>query len=129
MYKIIVFMSFFIRNTLISNPFKSIVFESSCFFDDAINLLLPKYLSLIAEPFLSFFTFNIVGIYYRNRKFPAIGSILYLFFYFLHSSILSLIVRVNFEKMTLFIVFITYVSFHFIMFKLKSLFINLIINC
>lgn len=94
MYGLIKTISVIIRQFLVPNPFEPRA--------DALLL------NLIAEPFLHIITYNIVGIFYESRSAPALGSFLYLLFYFVHTGLLILMGFFSWNKIAIMIIVVSY---------------------
>lgn len=113
MYKIIAFISVFIRQFVLPNPFEALdgVFPIPLF---GVDFPIPAfYINWIAEPFLHVITFNIVGIYYsRSDHFPAVGSFLYLLFYSIHVGLIYLMGIFNFSWIAISIILFGYIFLH-----------------
>ena len=80
----------FIRQFLMPNPFDVLGEGITVAIGGAPFLLSPDALNWIAGLFLPAFTFAVVGLYYARYSFPALGSILYMIFFCLHTFILYL---------------------------------------
>ena len=78
MYKIIAIISLLVRQFVLPNPFE-------CFGDAA------WLINLAIEPILHFAAYQTTGMFYSRSSIPAIGSILYLFFYACYIGVLSLL--------------------------------------
>lgn len=68
LYGIVMVISFLSRQFWIPNPFE-------CFGEKSFVI------NLLAEPFLHFLTYMLVGLVYRKGECPAYGSFLYIVFY------------------------------------------------
>lgn len=77
MYKIVAFISYFVRQNCMPNPFGT-----------DLNAWLMDLLGMSA--ILHVFTFGIVGLFYEEGSAPVLGSLLYLFFYSVHMGLLVL---------------------------------------
>lgn len=95
MYKIMAGLSILIRQFYIPNPFE------------------PRadawLLNLIAEPVMYMITFNVVGIFYARGSAPALGSFLYLIFYFIHTGLLMLMGYFQWTKIAIIIIAVSYI--------------------
>lgn len=113
MYKIIAFISVFIRQFAFPNPFESLegMFSMPFF---GVDVPIPAIcINWVAEPILYAITFNVVGIYYsRSYHFPAVGSFLYLLFYSMHVGLIYLAGCFNFEWIAIIAILICYVCLH-----------------
>lgn len=61
---------------------------------EAPLLLTPEILNWIADPIIVAITFGVVGLHYIKGSEPALGSILYMFFYAVHIGLLYLMLSV-----------------------------------
>ena len=77
MYHIMKIISIWVRFAYMPNPFGSI--ENG------------EVYNILAEPVLHIATFFVVGLFYDRGSEPALGSLLYLIFYFVHVGIILLI--------------------------------------
>lgn len=77
MYKIVAVISYFVRKNCMPNPFGT-----------DLNAMLLDMFGMSA--LLHCITFGIVGMFYEKGSAPAIGSMLYLFFYCVHMCLLML---------------------------------------
>lgn len=75
-YKFIATISVFIRSFYLSNPFVNC--EN--------GVLINFWVGIILGPI----TYGVVRLYYRGGTMPAVGSILYLFFYIVHTGLVML---------------------------------------
>ena len=76
MYKIMAAISLFIRNFYLPNPFEHI----------EMGVLINWGVGLALYPI----TFFIVGLFYERGSAPALGSLLYLFFYAVNTGLIIL---------------------------------------
>lgn len=119
-YKVFALISFLVRSLATPNPFNSLQGQYM-----EINGLefpvIPEIINILVEPILGVFTFIIVGLYYyRSEKTPLKGSILYLFFYWIHVGLISVIVKFNFSALSIFLVATFYVILHILIFVITS---------
>ncbi len=119
-YKVFAFISFLVRNLAIPNPFDNL--QGQTFEIYGIEFpVIPKVINILVEPILGVFTFIIVGLYYdRSEKTPLKGSILYLFFYWIHVGLISVIVKFNFSALSIFLVATFYVILHILISVITS---------
>ena len=75
MYQIVSALNGFIREEMISNPFEFI-------FDDEITAIL--FFSLFGGKLLYKIAFNMCGVFYNTGKNKILGSIGYMFFYYIN---------------------------------------------
>ena len=108
------------RNLAIPNPFDNL--QGQTFEIYGIEFpVIPKVINILVEPILGVFTFIIVGLYYdRSEKTPLKGSILYLFFYWIHVGLISVIVKFNFSALSIFLVATFYVILHILISVITS---------
>lgn len=95
MYKLMKFLSILIRQFCLPNPFE--------------NLPNGIIINWIAEPILHAITFGVVGLFYRERSAPALGSFLYLVFYFIHTGLLMICSYFNFANIAIIIITSLYI--------------------
>lgn len=96
MYKIISLLSVFIRQFLLPNPFAALP-NGELYNWIATALLVP-------------ISFIIVGLFYEARSAPALGSILFLIFYLLHTGLIALCGVFNFNTIACIVIGVTYVG-------------------
>lgn len=119
-YKVFVFISFLVRNLAIPNPFDNLQGQTIEIYGIEFPVI-PKVINILVEPILGVFTFIIVGLYYdRSEKTPLKGSILYLFFYWIHVGLISVIVKFNFSALSIFLVATFYVILHILISVITS---------
>lgn len=83
-------------------------------------LLTPEILNWIADPIIGTFTFCVVGLYYIKGSKPALGSILYMFFYAVHIGLLYLMLCLYPIVWLMVLVGIIYIALHIGMIFLNS---------
>ncbi len=83
-------------------------------------LLTPEILNWIADPIIGAFTFCVVGLYYIKGSNPALGSILYMFFYAVHIGLLYLMLWIYPVVWLMVLIGIIYISLHIGMIVLNS---------
>lgn len=119
-YKVFAFISFLVRNLAIPNPFDNLQGQTIEIYGIEFPVI-PKVINILVEPILGVFTFIIVGLYYdRSEKTPLKGSILYLFFYWIHVGLISVIVKFNFSALSIFLVATFYVILHILISVITS---------
>lgn len=107
LYKFIATISTFLRVFVVPNPF--------------LELELGLGYNILAEPLLHIITFSIVGSYYRKGiESPAVGSILYLFFYWVHTGLLMLMGHFAWNKVIIAIIVIAYLGVHIVINRIKE---------
>ncbi len=94
MYKLVASLSIIIRGTCLPNPFAQ---HPS---GEAINWVVGVILGPV--------TFAIVGLFYRRGSMPALGSVWYLFFYFVHTVLIVLWGKLGFSVMGMVLVLVLY---------------------
>lgn len=80
-----------IRHFCLPNPFDVLGEGIPVVWQGTPILLAPILLNWIAELFLHPITFGVVGLYYDRGSEPALGSILYMVFYAVHTGVLYLL--------------------------------------
>lgn len=113
MYSIIRFISSFIRENMLPNPFEVL---GEKFNVDLFGLVLPMtpdLFMLLLETFvLGTITFAVVGLYYERGSTPAWGSFLYLTFYCIHIGLLQLMGKFAFNEIACGIIIALYIILH-----------------
>lgn len=94
MYKLVAIISLLIRNFLLPNPFEHVVMG------ELINLGVGLALYPI--------TYLIVGLFYERGSAPALGSLLYLFFYAVHTGVIVLCGAFNFTTVAIAVILVLY---------------------
>lgn len=113
MYKLIAAISMLLRQFIISNPFEKLPEPIVISWYRMSVAIPPVVLNWIAEPLLHTFTFAVAGFYYRRGvDHPAKGSLLYLFFYYIHVVLLQVLAGFSFTNITIAIVVIGYLASH-----------------
>lgn len=97
MYKFIAAVSVLLRQFILPNPFESLGESFDVTLFDITIQMTPEILNWIVEPGLHLLAFGVTGIYYaRGLQDPAVGSLLYLIFYALHTGLLILMSAASF---------------------------------
>lgn len=113
MYSIIRFISGFIRENMLPNPFEVL---GEKFNVDLFGLVLPMtpdlFMFLLETLILGGFTFFIVGRYYERGSAPAWGSFLYLAFYCIHIGLLQLMGKFYFNEIACGVIIALYIILH-----------------
>lgn len=95
MYKLMAALSLLVRQFYVPNPFE------------------PRadawLLNVIVEPFVHSITFAIVGLFYKRGSEPALGSFLYLLFYFVHTGLLMAMGFFKWEKIAMISIVVVYI--------------------
>ncbi len=102
----------FVRQFFMPNPFEVLGEGITITIQNSPVLLTPEILNWIAGFFLPAFTFAIVGWYYSRGSFPVLGSILYMFFFCLHTFILYLISWVYPSIFLIVLIPVVYICLH-----------------
>ena len=68
----------------------------------------PILINYMCEPAIQYFTHEVVGIYYKKRSNPAVGSLLYLVFYVIHIALIQLVIHLGYKSVLSIIIYITY---------------------
>ena len=87
---------------------------------EAPLLLTPEILNWISDPIIGAITFAVVGLYYIKGSNPALGSILYMFFYAIHIGLLYLMLWIYPIVWLIVLVGIVYIVLHIGMIFLNS---------
>ena len=123
MYKLIATISIILRQYFIPNPFEALGDGMMITLEGSQILLSPEILNWIAEPIIFTLTFGIVGLYYERGSAPALGSLLYLLFYCVHTFILWILSVLGFEEWAIIVVVILYIGCHVILKRLRECFV------
>ena len=91
LYGLLSAVSLCIRHFCLPNPFDVLGEGITFVWQGTPILLAPILLNWIAELFLHPITFGVVGLYYDRGSKPALGSILYMVFYAVHTGVLYLL--------------------------------------
>ena len=108
MYKLYLMMaglSAIIRQFFIDNPYESLPFLTP-----ETELWLPEVLNWATEGIFHLITFTMVGIFYRSRSCPPLGSLLYLLFYWANTGVLTLMCKVSFSVVPVVLIIIAYIG-------------------
>lgn len=82
----------------------------------------PIIALVVVDPILHFVTYKIVGLYYTKRvDNPIKGSILYMFFYVIHTVIYCLLSAFGFHWIVIVCVILLYITAHISVAKLKAI--------
>lgn len=121
MYTIISFLSRFIRENMLPNPFEVLCEEFNVDFFGLVVPMTPDLFMFLLETFvLGSVTYFIVGRYYRKGvNSPVRGSILYLSFYCLHIGLLHLMSMFYFNAVACGIIIAVYLILHIIVLYYK----------
>ena len=94
LYKLMSACSVIIRLFYLPNPFQATQF--------------PELYNYLLEPVLHVLTFNVVGLFYRKRSALALGSLLYLVFYIIHSGAIYILLKLDVSTTVMWIVAVVY---------------------
>ena len=122
MYAVIATISLIIRQFIISNPFEVLGEGITLVLDNSEILITPEVLNWIVEPAIHAITFAVVGIHYEVESFPALGSILYLVFYWVHVWLIRLMALSGFSVGIVLLIAILYIAIHFALLQIKNIF-------
>ena len=120
LYHFLATIFWIVRQFAIPNPFDALGEGLVVTIGETPILLSPEFLNWIADPVVAAFTFGVVGLYYISRSAPALGSILYMFFYALHIGLLYLILSVYPAIWLMVLIGAIYVGIHIGVMVLKS---------
>ncbi|MBR2928820.1 MAG: hypothetical protein IKC24_06655 [Oscillospiraceae bacterium] len=109
-----------IRQFCLPNPFDALGEGVTIVWKGVPILLAPVLLNWIAEAFLHPITFGVVGIYYTRGSEPALGSILYMVFYAVHTGVLYLLCRAYPSTVLMILVLIGYIAMHALFIRLLN---------
>ena len=102
MYYLVHTVSAIIRQFFVSNPFENA----------AIDVPFgPVFFYMIIEAMLGPITSMVVGIFYKRRSSPVVGSMLFLLFYLVHNVLLVLMSKAEFNKILIGIILVAYMAF------------------
>lgn len=119
-YKIFWLISFLVRSFAIPNPFESLQGETIEIVGIE-NPIIPEVINILFESLLALFTYKIVGFYYdKSERKPLKGSILYLFFYCVHTALIFVIVQFNFSALSITLVILIYIVVHILLTTITS---------
>lgn len=113
MYKLIAAISVLIRQFVLPNPFEGLgdTFDVTLF--NITFQMTPDILNWIVEPGLHLLAFVVTGLYYtRGFQEPAVGSLLYLMFYALHTGLLILMSAASFAWWAVIPLIVLYILGH-----------------
>ena len=120
LYSLLATLFWIIRQFAIPNPFDALGEGLVITIGGAPVLLSPDFLNWIADPIIAGFTFGVVGLYYISRSDPALGSILYMFFYALHIGLLYLILSIYPTIWLMVLIGVVYIGLHMTMIVLRN---------
>lgn len=106
MYKFISNISWLLRNIYLPNPFEHLV----------MGVLINWGVGLILCPI----TFFIVGLFYERGSAPLWGSLLYLFFYAVHTGLIMFCGVYNFSKVAIIVIPVLYIIILFGLLELRN---------
>lgn len=120
MYKLIATISILIRQFCIPNPFDALGDGLVVNIGETQILLPPGVLNWVVEPFVYVVTFSVVGLYYDRGSAPALGSFLYMLFYYIHTFLLWLMSLAGFATWAVVIIIALYIGVHAVLFKIMK---------
>ena len=120
LYNFLATIFWIVRQFAIPNPFDALGEGLVVTIGETPILLSPEFLNWIADPVVAAFTFGVVGLYYISRSDPALGSILYMFFYALHIGLLYLILSVYPAIWLMVLLGVLYICLHVAVIVLKN---------
>ncbi len=112
LYSILATIFYLIRQFAMPNPFDALGEGLTIYIAESPLVLSPELLNWIADPITFSITFAIVGLYYARGSEPAVGSILYMFFYAVHIGLLYLVLSVYPMVWLMVIIGLLYVGLH-----------------
>ncbi len=101
MYYLVHTVSVIIRQFFVSNPFENAAIEVP---------FGPVFFNMIIGAALVLITYMVVGIFYKRRSSPAVGSMLFLLFYLVHNGLLVLMSKAEFNKILVGIILVAYMA-------------------
>lgn len=102
MYNIVCLISVIVRQFFVANPFENATIEVP---------FGPVFFNMITGAMLVPTTYMVVGIFYKRRSSPAVGSMLFLIFYLVHNGLLVLMTKAEFNKIIIGIILVAYIAF------------------
>lgn len=102
MYYFLHTVSVIIRQFFVSNPFENSTIDVP---------FGPVFFYMIIEAMLVPITYMVVGIFYKRRSSPVVGSMLFLLFYLVHNGLLVLMSKAKFNKILIGIILVAYMAF------------------
>ncbi len=102
MYYWVYTISVIFRQFFMANPFENVAIEVP---------LGPIFFNMITGAMLVPTTYMVVGIFYKRRSSPAVGSMLFLMFYLVHNGLLLLMSKAEFNKIIIGIILVAYIAF------------------
>lgn len=102
MYYLIYTISVIYRQFFMANPFENATIEVP---------FGPVFFNMIIGAMLVPITYMVVGIFYKRRSSPAVGSMLFLMFYLVHNGLLVLMSKAEFNKIIIGIILVAYIAF------------------
>lgn len=101
MYNIVCLISVIVRQFFVANPFENAAIEVP---------LGPVFFNMIIGAILVPTTYMVVGIFYKRRSSPAVGSALFLIFYLAHNRLLVLMSKAEFNIFIIGIILVVYMA-------------------
>ena len=119
-YAVVAAVFSFVRQFLIPNPFDALGEGLTITVSGLPVLLTPVILNLAAEPMIYAVTFGVVKLYYRGGSAPALGSALYMLFYWIHTGLLRYILAAYPSIWLIMLMVAVYVGIHGIAVTVKN---------
>lgn len=104
---------------MIPNPFEALGAGLTITISGVPVLFPPFLLNLLAEPIMYMITYVVVGMYYDRGSEPALGSILYLLFYCVHTFVLWLMSLADFSILAVGSLIFVYIGGHIFINRLR----------
>ena len=101
MYYLVHTVSVIISQFFVSTPFENAAIEVP---------FGPVFFNMIIGAALVLITYMVVGIFYKRRSSPAVGSMLFLLFYLVHNGLLVLMSKAEFNKILIGIILVAYMA-------------------
>lgn len=108
-----------VRQFFMPNPFEALGEGLEVVLNEVPILLTPDILNWIAGLGLPAFTFLIVGLYYVGGSAPVAGSLLYMFFFCVHTGILHLMCLAYPVTWLIVLIAVAYIGIHLLALSIK----------
>ena len=120
MYRMMVIISWFIRQFWISNPFEALGEGLVVRIGEKSLLLNPELLNWGIGFILPGVTYFVVGFYYEKGSAPALGSILYLLVYCVHIFLLRIVSLFRFSTWVVVAIVLLYIGCHVVLTRIRN---------
>ena len=120
MYSLIKLISTLVRTFVLPNPFEQLPEPFNITVMTTQIAIPADLLNWIVEVPLHLITFAIVGLYYEKGSNPAIGSLLYMLFYCIHTAMLYIMACFQFVPIAVVMTLIVYISAQIAVVTVKS---------